>query len=301
MPMLSEAELRIWFEANQKRFPHIFLPEDTLYGPYTRQHAVGQTLKTYFDDDPNKPMECVVIGSHWDHEVVYPGMKSMYAMSKEAMYKIVIGGEISQIPWTSAHEEGGWFPVGGPVTVPDVSGFYDNDDDYDDYYHSHFCIVKYEDDYDDDDYSEDMPQLEDPDNKNVKPLEVGFSGLMISESLPQRNLVLNESDLDRLAATYGYHKVDTSSSTAPMASYRRGSCRLNFWLTTGTVGSYLVHPKKGKSQLFRNKVDHSQADAIFKDPRIHTGKGYSTTKINKRRGPCRYGNDCYRKDCEFQH
>lgn len=68
-----------------------------------------------------------------------------------------------------------------------------------------------------------------------------------------------------------------------MASYRRGACRLNFWLTTGTVGSYLDHPRQGKTQLFRRDIDlNYEAEAIFQNPRVpHTGRGYSYRRATR--------------------
>lgn len=53
-------------------------------------------------------MECEVRGSRWQHEKVYPGMRPMNAMGKEPQYVIRINGELSQIAWTSAHEDAGW-------------------------------------------------------------------------------------------------------------------------------------------------------------------------------------------------
>ena len=108
---IEESELEEWFNESKKKYPQIFTADETLYGPYTGQHAFGQKLKAFFDDDPNKPMLCEVRGSYWQHENLYPGMKPMNALGKEPMYVIIINGELSQIPWTSAHEEGGWKPV----------------------------------------------------------------------------------------------------------------------------------------------------------------------------------------------
>ena len=53
--------------------------------------------------------------------------------------------------------------------------------------------------------------------------------------------------------------------------------KLNVWCTTGTVGSYLKHPKrKSPTQLFRREVETwPDFEAILANPRVHTDKGYS--------------------------
>ena len=111
--------------------------------------------------------------------------------------------------------------------------------------------------------------------------------------------VLDRSALDQMARSHGYQILDTSSSSAPMASYKRQAVRLNFWLSTGTVGSYLDHPRQGKTQLFRRDVTMSEAGGLFANPRMHSGRGYHTRGSG--RGPCRYGDRCYRADCWFDH
>ena len=49
---------------------------------------------------------------------------------------------------------------------------------------------------------------------------------------------------------------------------------LHVWCTTGTVGSYLDHPRQGKTQLYRRNVDWSDLRQILNNPRVHTGTGY---------------------------
>lgn len=49
---------------------------------------------------------------------------------------------------------------------------------------------------------------------------------------------------------------------------------LHVWCTTGTVGSYLDHPRQGKTQLYRRNVDMSGLRQILNNPRAHTGTGY---------------------------
>jgi hypothetical protein len=93
-------ELLQWHKEMQVSLPSVFTPDDKLFGNDHGQHPYGTKLKTYFDDDPNQPMNCEVRGSRWGHDCV-----------RQPMYVVLIGGELSQIHLTSAHEEGGWEKV----------------------------------------------------------------------------------------------------------------------------------------------------------------------------------------------
>ena len=107
---------------------------------------------------------------------------------------------------------------------------------------------------------------------------------------------LNESELDYMAETRGWDKIYDIPSQPPMASYKKDGIRLNFWLSTGTVGSYLDHPRQGKTQLFRRQVSMSEASDIFSNPRQHTGKGYHTK--NRQQGRKRKaGGQVYMRRC----
>ena len=60
---------------------------------------------------------------------------------------------------------------------------------------------------------------------------------------------------------------------------KAGAVRINVWITTGTVSTSLVHPKAGKTQLFRkNTMDYELLERIFENPRVHTDKGYQEIK-----------------------
>lgn len=61
-----------------------------------------------------------------------------------------------------------------------------------------------------------------------------------------------------------------------MISFTKEDRRINIYLTKGTVATCLNHPKKGKTQLFRKRCNLSDVENIFKNPRIHTRKGYYT-------------------------
>ena len=92
--------------------------------------------------------------------------------------------------------------------------------------------------------------------------------------------------------------------------------KLNIWCTTGTVGSYLKHPKQGNTQLFRREISTwTELDAILQNPRVHTDKGFQTKKnkaakeednsLTKPRGEgcsCIWGNPCAIPDpCKDWH
>jgi hypothetical protein len=64
-----------------------------------------------------------------------------------------------------------------------------------------------------------------------------------------------------------------------MESYVRegsgGRERLNYYPSTGCVGTSMDHPSQGKTQMFRRDVP---VDQIMENPRTHTGHGYQTKK-----------------------
>jgi hypothetical protein len=114
---IPEHLLLDWYRKMQQKYPQVFTPEESLFGPSDEgQHPYGTKLLAYFDDDPNKPIRCEVRGSRWKLESEFAGM----ADNREPVYVVYLDGEYSQIPLTSAHEEGGW-----QVEM-------DQDDDHDD-------------------------------------------------------------------------------------------------------------------------------------------------------------------------
>lgn len=59
-----------------------------------------------------------------------------------------------------------------------------------------------------------------------------------------------------------------------MMRFVKSDCMIDVWPTKMTVGTYLKHPRQGKTQLFRRNVSYELLDKIFNNPRQHTGKGY---------------------------
>ena len=119
------------------------------------------------------------------------------------------------------------------------------------------------------------------DSSPVPPHQQFFTGVCVatfnrdsSSRTAASSWPLNESELDYMGDTRGWEKIDDLPEQPPLASYKKDGIRLNFWLSTGTVGSYLDHPRQGKTQLFRREISMSEASDIFNNPRQHTGKGY---------------------------
>ena len=81
-----------------------------------------------------------------------------------------------------------------------------------------------------------------------------------------------EIELDQMASVKGWDKIQCAQPA--MASYGKDGVRLNFYLSTGTVGSCLDHPTQGKTQLFQRAV--TDPSALFDNPRLHTDMGYHT-------------------------
>lgn len=79
-----------------------------------------------------------------------------------------------------------------------------------------------------------------------------------------------------LATENGWDPIEVKDPTmVSFLKFMNGArARINVWFTTMTVGTYLEHPKQGKTQLFRRRVTEKELKLIFKNPRAHTGKGY---------------------------
>jgi len=79
--------------------------------------------------------------------------------------------------------------------------------------------------------------------------------------------------IERMALNNGYLKI-VDQKFPPMLSFKKGVVRINVFYSTMTVATCIPHPTKGKTQLFRKNVSMTELDNIFKEPRVHTGKGY---------------------------
>lgn len=57
---------------------------------------------------------------------------------------------------------------------------------------------------------------------------------------------------------------------------------VNVFYDKAVVGIIFSHPRMGQTQSFRSQVDLSELRRIFRDPRMHTGDGYSNIKKPKK-------------------
>ncbi len=79
--------------------------------------------------------------------------------------------------------------------------------------------------------------------------------------------------IQAIAKKYGWREIDHQVNTY-MLSFGNVNDRINVYYSKMTVGTCLDHPKKGKTQLYRKKVGQLLLEKIFKNPRVHTSKGY---------------------------
>lgn len=59
-----------------------------------------------------------------------------------------------------------------------------------------------------------------------------------------------------------------------MVSFVKDDMRINVYATKMTVATCLNHPTQGRTQLYRKNVTPQELNKIFKNPRVHTNKGY---------------------------
>lgn len=77
-----------------------------------------------------------------------------------------------------------------------------------------------------------------------------------------------------MASRHGFKEIALQEKDK-LISFQKDGIRMNIYYTTMTVGTCLAHPKhEHPTQLFRRNVTSSELEAIFINPRTHTGKGY---------------------------
>ena len=83
--------------------------------------------------------------------------------------------------------------------------------------------------------------------------------------------------LKKLAAAHGWDFHDHQENIGLVSfvkTIKGNRARINVYTTKMTVATALTHPKHGKTQLFRKRVDKEMMGKIFANPRVHTPNGY---------------------------
>lgn len=84
-------------------------------------------------------------------------------------------------------------------------------------------------------------------------------------------------EITALAKKYGWSLLCYQENIGMISFHKvikADLARINIYLTKMTVATCLKHPKHGKTQMFRKFVDMKLLEKIFKNPRVHTGRGY---------------------------
>ncbi len=80
-------------------------------------------------------------------------------------------------------------------------------------------------------------------------------------------------EIQRLAKIYCWEEVEWQENISMLSFVKQGA-RINVYVTRMTVATCINHPQKGRTQLFRKQVDVNLMAKIFRNPRVHTKRGY---------------------------
>ena len=94
------------------------------------------------------------------------------------------------------------------------------------------------------------------------------------ESMDREKALRAREETRVLAARAGLKELSVNEESRVVIFADDKGVRFNVYYTTGTVATYLDHPVRGKTQLFRRNVDLAGLRCLFQSPRQHTGKGY---------------------------
>jgi hypothetical protein len=91
------------------------------------------------------------------------------------------------------------------------------------------------------------------------------------QQLPKYSPSTRKELLRLYANFYGWRELPGDDNTL---TFTRGSCILNAIIPTLSILTTLNHKKRGRKTLERHGLDFDTIKGIFKNPRVHTGKGY---------------------------
>lgn len=97
-----------------------------------------------------------------------------------------------------------------------------------------------------------------------------------------KDVALDVEVVRSLARGHGLKEIQFNEASRVIAFRKdceEGAVRINVYYSTGTVGTALLHPVQGKTQLFRKQCDLRDLINVFENPRWHSGRGYKRRRI----------------------
>lgn len=88
---------------------------------------------------------------------------------------------------------------------------------------------------------------------------------------------MSREDVKLAALLFGWKltaDVPSESENVRRLAFTRKGVALTVWYDVDTVLTVMTHPKLGKTRLRRKNVTPEEMEDIFKNPRLHTRKGY---------------------------
>ena len=87
-------------------------------------------------------------------------------------------------------------------------------------------------------------------------------------------------EIRRIASGEKWIEIDHQEKIK-MLSFSNAIDRINVYYSRMTVATCIRHPKQGDTQLFRKHCTFDELQEIFKNPRVHSGKGYQRIRNKK--------------------
>tara|TARA_R110000787_G_scaffold222868_4_gene331341 strand:+ start:2207 stop:2674 length:468 start_codon:yes stop_codon:yes gene_type:complete len=105
---------------------------------------------------------------------------------------------------------------------------------------------------------------------NIEPIQATTTTVSLIYTVPN-NLKWNPVFIKALSINWSLIAYRPKSR---LISFKKDGVRLNWYYTTGTISTTLMHPKKKKTQLFRKRLTQDQQIQVLIDPRANSGRGY---------------------------
>jgi hypothetical protein len=85
--------------------------------------------------------------------------------------------------------------------------------------------------------------------------------------------VIEKPEIEKLAEKHGWNLVSVQDNIK-LLIFRKGTSQINVYWSKMTVATIVDHPVKPRRQLYRKHVSSEELKRLFKNPRLHTRRGY---------------------------